>query len=93
MVGTPIIVPMPVDLPLNRQILNDLEYGVSSRPSVPACFDDDDSLAAGVVDDVTDMRYSPWDSAARKCRFCPSDDPVVIGDPVVSDVVTDVPVE
>lgn len=93
MVGTPAIVPMPVDLPLNRQILNDLEYGVSSRPSVPACFDDDDSLVSCTVDDVTDMRYSPWDSAAQKCRFRSSNDPVTIGEQVVSEVVSDGPVD
>lgn len=81
--------PLPVELPLNRQILNDLEYGVSSRPSIPACFDDDDAVSSGSVDDVTDMRYSPWDSAAQKCRFRPSDEPVTIGEQVASEVVTD----
>lgn len=93
MIGEPIVVPVPVDLPLNRQILNDLEYGVSSRPSIPACFDDDDSLSSGSVDDVTDMRYSPWDFAAQKCRFLPSNEPVTIGEQVASEVVSGGPVD
>ena len=47
------------DKPLMRQVVSDLENGVTSRPSVPACFEDDTEL--GTVDRDCDIRNSRWD--------------------------------
>lgn len=55
------------DVSLSHQIVSDLEYGVGSRPSVPACFDDDEEIEQGVVDPATDIRVSKWDLIADQC--------------------------
>lgn len=47
------------DRPLMQQIVNDLENGVTNRPSTPACFEDENEL--GVVDRDCDIRNSRWD--------------------------------
>ena len=47
------------DKPLMRQVVSDLENGVTSRPSVPACFEDETEL--GTVDRDCDIRNSRWD--------------------------------
>lgn len=64
----PVIIPSDVptsvkitrDIPLMRQVVNDLEYGVTSRPSTPACFEEDNEL--GAVDPMCDIRHSQWDT-------------------------------
>ena len=52
---------------LAHQIVSDLEYGVGSRPSVPACFDDEEEIEQGIVDPATDVRVSQWDMIAEQC--------------------------
>lgn len=50
-------------------IVSDLLYGVQSRPSIPACWEDDSDDG---VDPLTDMTVSPWDLMAADCRRKPS---------------------
>lgn len=52
------------DKPLSRHIVDDLEQGVTSRPSVPSCFEESDEL--GVVDPDCDIRSSTWDRLANE---------------------------
>lgn len=78
---------------LNRQIVLDMEYGVGGRPSIPSCWDEGEDLENMVIDDVTDMRYSPWDRMADICRVRPvvttvGTDPEPTPDPI-PDPLTD----
>lgn len=54
------------DVPLMRQVVNDLEYGVTSRPNTPACFEDDSEL--GTVDSTCDIRHSQWDTISESLQ-------------------------
>lgn len=54
------------DIPLMRQVVNDLEYGVTSRPNTPACFEEESEL--GVVDSACDIRHSQWDTISESLQ-------------------------
>lgn len=56
------------DIPLSRQIVSDLEYGVGNRPTLPSCFDDDEDVRSGKVDYAVDLRYSQWDALSDVCN-------------------------
>ena len=56
------------DIPLSRQIISDLEYGVGNRPTLPSCYDDDDFWKSGQVDKDVDIRRSKWDDLADACN-------------------------
>lgn len=55
--------------PLMSCVVDDLIYGVQSRPSIPACWEDDSDEG---VDPLTDITVSPWDLMAADCRRKPS---------------------
>lgn len=56
-----------LDKTLNEIIVDDLEYGVGGRPSLPSCFDDDDEVLSGNVDYRADIKYNAWDVMSAKC--------------------------
>lgn len=62
----PVSVKIVRDVPLMRQVVNDLEYGVTSRPNTPACFEDDSEL--GVIDSMCDIRHSQWDTISESLQ-------------------------
>lgn len=64
------VVPIPevvIDIPLMRQVVNDMEYNVGSRPTLPSCFEESSEL--GVVDSFADIRVSNWDRLAQECSY------------------------
>lgn len=49
---------------LNNIIVNDLLYGVGSRPTLPSCFEDEEELKQDGVDPLSDMRHDSWHDAS-----------------------------
>lgn len=56
------------DISLSRQIVQDMEFGVGNRPTLPSCYDDDDFWKSGQYDKDADMRRSKWDDLADACN-------------------------
>lgn len=65
-----------IDIPLMRQVINDMEYNVGSRPTIPSCFEESTEL--GKVDKLTDIRVSNWDMLAEQCEFSRSAEPLKV---------------
>ena len=76
----------PRDIRLNRMILNDLDFGVGQRPTLPCCFDDDEDIKNGEFDGRADIKFNPWDDAAAKCNPVGVIPPPVDPDPTPTDV-------
>lgn len=70
-----------IDIPLMRQVVNDMEYNVGSRPTIPSCFEESTEL--GKVDKLTDIRVSNWDMLAEQCDFSRSAEPLKVEVPEV----------
>ena len=76
-----------VDIPLMRQVVNDMEYNVGSRPTIPSCFEE--SAELGKVDKLTDIRVSNWDMLAEQCEFSRSAEPLKVEVPKVEPPISD----